>query len=165
MMKRNWLWLFMTILFFLLYSCESEQTIDLGPHGIQAKINWNGTPKIHDIDLIVARELSIGSGDERVQLLIVPLTNQDITQVVERYLASVEAESGYLKTIEMGRNDILYAYEQEDDLYYQFKLLAWNDSLLVSIRAHPRSKLHLNQAMELLMIARTFHWYDTLLVH
>jgi hypothetical protein len=152
--------LYITIMVLMIsgYGCQSNSIHDLSRYGVGAKILLPTNSKIHHLDLIVTKELTIGSGSNRLQLLVSQVEDTLLVNNFSKHLDRVISETGFKQVVEEDSSSFMYSYRFEGDTYYQFRVLAMKQDTIAILRVHPESRLHRSQTEKLYQIAKTFTW-------
>jgi hypothetical protein len=135
-------------------SCEQSRIADLQPYGLHGQMACQGNCRVHMVDLIVTREITL----DKLQLLILPNHTDSLSLAIEKQMQAARAEEGFKEIIKEDEAFFAYTYQIDGESYYQFRQLYQRDSVLVIMRAHPKNRLHKEQAEALWDQAATFMW-------
>jgi hypothetical protein len=153
-MLNRWLCLTFALMTGLCSSCEQSRIADLQPYGLPGQMACEGNCRVHMVDLIVTREITL----DKLQLLILSNHTDSLSVAVEKQKQAARAEEGFEEMIMEDEAFFAYAYQIDGEPYYQFRQLYQRDSVLVIMRAHPKNRLHREQAEALWDQAATFTW-------
>lgn len=157
---KNMKLLFPFVIIAIFNFCGQRQLLDLEPYGLNATISCEGHCAVHALDLVVAREITIGNDLDRLQALILNNYNSTIEEALKKQQQSAKAELGFERFIEEKDSFFVYEYRVDDELFTQFRQLYLKDSILVILRAHPKNRLHYKQAKLRWQQAATMKWKE-----
>jgi hypothetical protein len=140
--------------------CGQNRQLDLEPYGLNATISCEGHCAVHTLDLVVAREITIGNELDRLQALILKNYESTIAEALIKQQQSAKAEMGFERFIEEKDSFFVYEYRFDDEVFTQFRQLYIKDSILVILRAHPKNRLHYKQAKLRWQQAATMKWKE-----
>ena len=151
---NRWLCLTIVLLAGIGFSCEQNRIVDLQPYGLPGQMACEGNCRVHMVDLIVTREITL----DKLQLLILPDHTDSISDAMEKQKQAARAEEGFAEMLAEDEAFFAYTYQIDGESFYQFRQLYQRDSVLVIMRAHPKHRLHKEQAEAVWDQAATFTW-------
>jgi hypothetical protein len=152
--------LYITTLVLLIsgFGCQSNSMHDLSKYGVAATILLPINSNIHHLDLIVTKELTFGSGSNRLQLLVSLVEDTLLVNNFSKHRDRVISETGFKQVLEEESSSFMYSYRFEGDTYYQFRVFAMKKDSIAILRAYPEHHLNRTQIDRLYQTAKTFAW-------
>lgn len=151
-------YLLISFLFIGGLSCNSNSVHDLAKYGVGATILLPEKGKVHYLDLIVTKDLTFGSGSNRLQLLVSLAEDSLLDNNIAKHIDRVVSETGFKQIVERESSSFIYSYRYEEDTYYQFRVFAMKKDSIAILRAYPEYHLNRTQIDKLYQMAKTFSW-------